>query len=62
MKERLASKIFSELEKDILTGRYEVNSKLPPERELAERFNTSRFVIREAIAMLINAGLAETRP
>lgn len=27
MKERLASKIFSELEKDILTGRYEVNSK-----------------------------------
>jgi len=62
MKERLASQIYNELEKDILKGFYPVNSKLPPERELAERFNTSRFVIREAIAMLINAGLAETRP
>lgn len=62
MKERLASKIFNELEKDILQGSYPVNTKLPPERELAERFQTSRFIIREAIAMLINAGLAETRP
>ncbi len=62
MKERLASKIFNELEKDILQGLYPVNTKLPPERELAERFQTSRFIIREAIAMLINAGLAETRP
>lgn len=62
MKERLASKIYNELEKDILKGFYPVNTKLPPERELAERFDTSRFVIREAIAMLINAGLAETRP
>ena len=62
MKERLASKIYKELEYDILRGFYPVNTKLPPERELAERFKTSRFVIRESIAMLINAGLAETRP
>lgn len=62
MKEKLAQKIYCELELDIINGLYPINSKLPPERELAMKYDASRFAIREAIAMLINAGLAETKP
>lgn len=61
-KKKLAEKIYYELESDIIDGTYPINTKLPPERELALKYNASRFVIREAITMLINANLAETKP
>lgn len=38
-----------------------INSKLPPERELAEEMDVSRSVVREAIIMLEILGLVEVK-
>lgn len=45
----------------IRLGIYPHGSTLPPERELAERFNVSRATLREAIAALRTAGFVSTR-
>jgi DNA-binding FadR family transcriptional regulator len=46
----------------IVTGRHEPGSVLPGEIELAESFDVSRSVIREALRMLAAKGLVESRP
>jgi DNA-binding GntR family transcriptional regulator len=46
---------------DIAAGRYPVGSRLPPERELARLFGTSRPTVREALSGLETAGLVEVR-
>jgi GntR family transcriptional repressor for pyruvate dehydrogenase complex len=38
-----------------------VGTKLPPEREFAERLGVSRTVVREAVRILVTKGLLETR-
>ena len=42
---------------EIIAGRWAVNSKLPSERELCDRYGVSRPTVREAIEALINEGL-----
>ncbi len=54
--------IFNDMQLDIIRGVYPPRSKLPPERELAEKYKTSRFAIREAMAMLAQMGYVETVP
>ena len=49
---RLYRKIFDEISLLIHSGEFVVGSRLPTERELAERFNVSRPTIREAIIAL----------
>ena len=44
----------------IRLGVYPRGSTLPPERELAERFEVSRATLREAMAALRQAGLVQT--
>jgi DNA-binding FadR family transcriptional regulator len=58
----LSGRIFDCMQNDIIRGVYPVSSKLPPERELSLKYNASRFAVREAIAMLVQAGFVETQP
>lgn len=46
--ERLYQLIASKIEALIDSGKYPVGSRLPPERELAEKFGVSRVAVREA--------------
>lgn len=48
MKKRLYQTIARDILSQIDSGEYPVGSRLPGERELAERFNVSRVTIREA--------------
>lgn len=58
----LSARIFDELRRAIINGAYPIGSKLPTERELAERYVAGRFAVREAMAMLSRDGFVETRP
>lgn len=49
---RLFWRIVDTIEAAIASGEYPVGSRLPPERELAEKFEVSRPTIREAIIAL----------
>lgn len=46
----------------IRTGLYRVGSRLPSERSLAEQMQLSRPTIREAVKLLVEAGILSVRP
>ena len=48
--------IVSELEADLLSGKYNEVKKVPREEDLIEKYQVSRTTIRKAIAMLVNKG------
>lgn len=58
---RAADAIVADLESQIVSGQLRNNGPLPAERELMEQFGASRTVIREAISMLSNRGLIESK-
>lgn len=58
---RLADVITERLEALILEGSLSPGQRLPPERELAERFGVSRPSLREAIQKLAARGLLTSR-
>ncbi|MDI5933579.1 GntR family transcriptional regulator [Halomonas kalidii] len=58
---RLADVITERLEALILEGSLKPGQRLPPERELAERFGVSRPSLREAIQKLAARGLLTSR-
>ncbi len=60
-KERLVDRVVNEIEELIITGRLQPETKLPPERELADQLGVSRTVIREAVRILVTKGLLETK-
>jgi DNA-binding FadR family transcriptional regulator len=62
MKRGLPGKIYNDILKDIIAGSYPIESKLPPERELVQKYKAGRFAIREAIAMLAQSGFVVTHP
>ena len=51
-KPRLYIGVLNKMLNLIDSGEFPVGGRLPPERELAERFNVSRPTIREAIIAL----------
>jgi DNA-binding FadR family transcriptional regulator len=53
--------VAEQLRDAILEGRFSPGEKLPPERELAERFRVNRTSVREAIKMLESLGLVVAR-
>jgi GntR family transcriptional repressor for pyruvate dehydrogenase complex len=57
----LSKVIMLHLKRAILTGQIKFGEKIPPERELAEGFNVSRNMVREAIRGLEMAGYLEIR-
>lgn len=52
----------TELENMILSGKLEIGSKLPPERELAESMQVSRAVINSGISELEKKGFLVVKP
>lgn len=62
MNRGLPGRIFSDMRTDIIMGAYPIGSKLPPERELVQKYQASRFAVREAIAMLAQGGFVVTHP
>jgi len=62
MNSNLPAKIFQEIREDIIKEVYPVGSKIPPEREMSNKYKASRFAVREAIAMLVQEGFVETHP
>lgn len=63
-RERLYERVADHLEKMILEGqdeRWAEGKKLPSEQELADSFGVSRNMVREAIKLLKERGLAEPK-
>jgi GntR family transcriptional regulator, transcriptional repressor for pyruvate dehydrogenase complex len=58
---KLYRKIVEAIMADIADGRFPVGSRLPPERDLTERFKVSRPTVREAMIALEMQGLVEAR-
>ena len=58
---RSYKKIGNELKEQLANHQYQIGGKLPAERDLAEYFNVSRTVIREALIMLEIENLIEVR-
>ncbi|HBO37486.1 MAG TPA: GntR family transcriptional regulator [Pasteurellaceae bacterium] len=58
---RSYKKIGSILKQDLIDGVYQIGDRLPPERDLAEKMNVSRTVVREALIMLELENLVSVR-
>jgi LacI family transcriptional regulator len=59
---RRAQAVAEALGEEIRTGILAPGHRLPPEREIAERFSVSRLVVREAIDLLQRERLVYTKP
>jgi GntR family transcriptional repressor for pyruvate dehydrogenase complex len=57
-----AERIAATVRDEILRGQYREGERLPSERDLAQRFGTTRGSVREAIKKLEQLGLACVRP
>jgi GntR family transcriptional regulator, transcriptional repressor for pyruvate dehydrogenase complex len=60
-KNRIYQDVVDQIEEAILDGKLNVGDTLPPERDLMERFETSRGTLREALRVLEQKGLIEIR-
>ena len=58
---RVHEDVAEQLRDAILDGRFSPGDKLPPERELAERFQVNRTSLRQAISVLEGLGLVSVR-
>jgi len=58
---RLGDQVYGKLLEQIVSGRYAVGDRLPGENDLAERFEVSRPVVREALNRLQADGLVTSR-
>ncbi len=58
---KVADVIVNQIEQLILEGVLKPGERLPPERELAQKFNVSRPSLREAITTLKSRGLLQSR-
>lgn len=56
------SDIAAQLEAEVLGGALVPGTKLPSERELAQRLGVSRPLVREALRTLVERGLVEVSP
>src|SRR5689334_13469267 len=57
----LYRQVVQALQQEIVNGVYPVDSQLPTEDELRQRFKVSRHTVREALRALRDAGLVESR-
>lgn len=57
----VAEEVFDQIKTAIETGKLKPGEKLPAERELMGQLGVSRVPIREALKLLSNMGLIETR-
>ncbi|HEC63525.1 MAG TPA: FadR family transcriptional regulator, partial [Candidatus Acetothermia bacterium] len=59
---KVSTEVARQLLELIRSGAFPVGSRLPPEKELAERMGVSRASVREALAALGAVGLVESQP
>ncbi|MGQ9700088.1 MAG: FadR/GntR family transcriptional regulator [Candidatus Bipolaricaulaceae bacterium] len=59
---KAATEVAQQLLRAIKEGVFPLDTKLPPEAELAQRMGVSRPTVREALAALAAVGLIEARP
>lgn len=59
--QNIAATIYRELRRQILSGALASGERLPGERELAQRYDTNRNTLREAVRMLEQARLVTVR-
>jgi GntR family transcriptional repressor for pyruvate dehydrogenase complex len=57
----LVDRIADRLREDILAGRYQPGSSLPPERELASRYGVNRTSVKHALVRLEQSGLIDIK-
>ena len=57
----LADTVFDQVAEMIVSGELAPGASLPPERELAERFDVSRLLVRQAVHRLAEIGLVKVR-
>ncbi len=57
----LVEQVTKEIEALVQRGYWQVGEKIPPEKELMEKFDISRNTLREALRALAHVGLLETR-
>ena len=60
-KERILQDVILQIEEAIIKGDLEIGAKLPSERDLQAKFQTSRATIREALRVLEQKGLLTIR-
>ena len=58
---KLSDQVYEEVLTDIVQGRFPEGAKLPTETALAQEFDVSRPVVREALARLRDDGLIQPR-
>jgi len=58
---RVHQQVVGQLQELMLDGTLNPGDRLPPERELAQRFGVSRVAIRQALSVLQAIGLIESR-
>lgn len=56
-----SAEIASRLRREIVTGEFEDQQRLPPERELASHYGVARGTVREALSRLAEEGLLEIK-
>ena len=54
--------VMKYIKENILSGEFKINSKLPSERNIAEKFNISRIPVRKAIDKLCEEGVLKKVP
>lgn len=59
---KISERIVQQIKKTILDGTMKPGDRLPPERELVERFKASRISVREALKNLETSGLLAIKP
>jgi GntR family transcriptional repressor for pyruvate dehydrogenase complex len=59
---RTRDQVAARLEQELLSGNLEPGTKLPSERQLAQRLGVSRPLVREALRTLVAHGLIEIAP
>ena len=57
----LAELAVTQLRDQVLSGQWAVGARLPAETELAQQLEVGRSTVREAVRVLVHAGLLETR-
>jgi DNA-binding FadR family transcriptional regulator len=58
---KLVDDVVNQLQKKISNGEIQVGSKIPTEPELMEQFGVGRSTVREAVRVLVHAGLLEKK-
>jgi len=60
-RKNLADEVAGHLQQQICSGRYAIGQQLPIEPELMQQFGVGRSSIREAVRLLVNAGLVRVQ-